>query len=273
MKKAFIGVSALFLIFLITSAYINGPAKRGHDKTGSPVSSGKCLDCHSGGQYSPSLSIKMLDGDMEVNSYEPGKTYTLKYQLFNTGSPAAFGFQTTVLDPSNQFAGSFGTVPSGFQQTTLKEVKYVEHSSPRPLSSFQIDWTAPAESNETITIYAGSVAVNGNNNTGGDGGDVDALVLQPATSSVVEGYDEDSEIFQLIKNPVDGELPVRIESGAASIRFTIIGSDGRKIAQWLEKNPEAGMTFTFDLSNLEHGLYFLIGEKPGSRQATRFIRH
>ena len=57
----------------------------------------------------------MFDGANQVDSYDPGKMYTLRYETTTTGNPSVFGFQTVVLNSSNENAGSFDNVPTGFQ--------------------------------------------------------------------------------------------------------------------------------------------------------------
>ena len=43
------------------------------DRTSSPLGVGSCGSCHSGGNYSPVISVELLDNNTVVNKYSPGK--------------------------------------------------------------------------------------------------------------------------------------------------------------------------------------------------------
>ena len=97
--------SILYLTFLgctswlLFSSVSGGRAAGGQDKTGSPVSSGTCSGCHSGGSFGASVAATLKDvGGNVVTSYVPGDTYTLEIQVSNsTGSPAGYGAQAVAL--------------------------------------------------------------------------------------------------------------------------------------------------------------------------------
>ena len=268
-KNILIILFAFISIGLITTAFQNGPANRGHDKTGSPVSSGSCFNCHSENNFSPSLMVGMFDSENEVNKYEPGKTYQLRYQLLNQGSPAVFGFQTVALNEENETVGTFSNIPDGFQEITLKEVNYVEHSSPRPLSTFEVDWTAPSNSTDEITIYSGGVAANGNSNNGGDGADMDVLVLTPNTSSSDNALVADADLFQIKGNLVQNEVELSWQNTYDAIQLYIYDFSGRIIYQ--ETLNSSSNQVRIPLQGLKEGLYLIRFDQKQKSLVKRFL--
>lgn len=271
-KNAFIILFSLVTLALLTSGFRNGPASRGQDKTGSPISSGSCMDCHSSGNYSPSLIVGMYDGDTEINAYEPGKTYTLRYQNINTGSPAVFGFQTVALTEGNKSAGTFGNIPDGFKVTSLDDVDYVEHASPRSLSSFEVEWTAPEEADEVITIYTGSVAANGNGNTGSDGGATDQLALEPNTSNTFDQQLANGvKLFELNATLVNHQLTLQSNVTNASMTFIIYNTNGQVISKSYML-PAAEKSIRIPVGDLAEGMYFIQCVSKGKNQTERFLK-
>jgi hypothetical protein len=273
-KNVLVILFSLSVIALLSTGFRNGPANRGEDKTGSPLSSGTCLNCHSSGSYSPSLLVGLYDGDMEVTSYEPGKMYTLKYQLLNSGSPASFGFQTVALTAGNKSAGAFSNIPNGFRLINLDDANYVEHSSPRSLNTFEVNWTAPEDSNESITIYSGGVATNGNSSTGGDGASMDELVLEPNTSPVfgAERLENGLSLFDLRFTLVQDYLALETIQTGQSFAFFILDSGGN-LLRTVPAQPIGPEGLRLDLANLPAGLYFIQGVTSGKRHTERFVKN
>lgn len=182
---AFIGLSALFQNFNahkpsvhispMFTPKVNGPANMGvGDRTGSPVGGGQaCMECHSGGSYSPTLAITVKDGDnMIVDSYLPGETYTLEYTVSaGVGSPAGYGLQSLLLSAAagNAEAGNVNSVSSSNTQISEDEGhQYIEHLGTSTSGIFTAEWTAPAIGFGVINIYGRGLAVNGTGNTSGD---------------------------------------------------------------------------------------------------------
>ena len=271
MKKMIVLTFSLSLLTLLSLSFMSGPANRGHDKTGSPLSNGTCMNCHSSGSYSPNLTVKVLDGENEVNSFNPGQSYTLRYHLLNTGSPLAFGFQTVILDENNESAGIFGEIPNGFQLIDLGGVTYLEHSQPAPLSSFEVEWTAPEDVDNPLTIYAGSVAANSNNNTGGDGADTSSLVLSPNTSAVNLFAKGHSNMFSIEENPIRDDLKLSLQPEIHQAEL-IIFSQNQHIYRESLVSRHGGEIKSINLSNLPQGIYFIsIADKTG-KQSEKFIK-
>lgn len=160
--------------------FSGGPGNGGlGDRTGSPVSSGTCAACHSGGSFGASVSIQLFDGANPITSYTPGTNYTVVYTV--TGSSSAYGFQGGALIASNNNgAGAFSLPSSGTQLATIAGRPYIEHIGASPTGVFQSTWTAPAANSGTVNFYGIGLAVNSNGGTSGD------QVSTPVSISITE---------------------------------------------------------------------------------------
>jgi hypothetical protein len=271
LKSTFVVLIALSVTALITSAFFNGPANRGHDKTGSPLSNGTCLDCHSNINFSPNLMVGLYDGETQVDKYDPGKEYTLRYELMNSGSPAGFGFQTVALNSNDESAGSFSDLPDGFRMIELNNATYVEHESPRPVNSFEVKWTAPQEGGETITVYTGSVAINGNSSPSGDGADTNELILEPNTSGLIADKDFSEDSFSLKSNLVTNTLDLDFSESNPVGKLSIIDNYGRL---WMSESIRGimGDYYEVPVASLAPGFYFIRYENEGKGSTLRFYK-
>ena len=149
------------------------------DRTSSPLGVGSCGSCHSGGNYSPVISVELLDNNTVVSKYSPGKLYQVKVSIAAGNNPRGYGFQLVSLSGNNNIqGGNFGNAPAGFNKISLDNRVYVEHSSTRSSGSFVIPWTAPAVGTGSVRFYSAGVAVNG---SGGSGGDSHVQAALPVT--------------------------------------------------------------------------------------------
>ncbi|NJM80914.1 MAG: hypothetical protein HC854_17215 [Flavobacterium sp.] len=140
------------------------------DRTGGPVAIGTCTNCHSGGSYSPSISLNITDnGGNPITDYIPGQEYNLSFQITNTnGTPGGYGMQATALLANNAAAGTFSTPSSNAQIIPLSGRSYFEHNMRSATPTFTSKWTAPSSGSGAITFYFVGNAVNGNGGTSGD---------------------------------------------------------------------------------------------------------
>jgi hypothetical protein len=176
------------LAWFVLSSRSGGLAAAGNqDRSGSPVSSGQCSNCHSGGSFNAQASITVRDGGGNaVTSYIPGNSYTIELVISGSGANG-YGSQLSVLDASNNNAGTFGSaITSNTQVSTLFGRSLLEHSGISASGVFQANWTAPSAGTGTITLYANGIAVNGNGGTSGDQGtSVVNLSLSEAVSTTI----------------------------------------------------------------------------------------
>lgn len=148
--------------------FSGGPGAGGlGDRTGSPISSGSCSQCHAGGAFSPAISIQVLNGSTPVTNYVPGTTYTVRYTV--TGGAPRYGFQGVALRTNNTAGGTFNSPGANTQVVSIGGIPYVEHTSAVATTGiFTSQWTAPAAGSGSIIFYGRGLASNSNGSTSGD---------------------------------------------------------------------------------------------------------
>lgn len=130
-------------------------------RTGAP-GEGNCTSCHSGSTMSAEgVAFFSVGGGP---GYMPGATYPIS---FSTVGGANNGFELTILDASNNAAGTFSAgannnvVASGGRS-------YVRHNNSEGEGSWTFDWTAPLTDVGELTAY---YVLNKANNNGANTGD------------------------------------------------------------------------------------------------------
>jgi hypothetical protein len=174
MKLRFIYVLffALFALVVLQSRSGGAAAVLNQDRTGSPLSSGTCAACHSGGVFGTAISITVKNtGGTAVTSYIPGVTYSVEFNV-TSGTGFTYAMQGVALNTANTQAGSFGIPTStNTQVTTLNGRQYLEHSSPATGSgnfTFIAPWVAPVTGTGSVNFYGIGLTANGNGGTSGD---------------------------------------------------------------------------------------------------------
>ncbi len=256
MKKILINSLIMIFVIILGFSFKSGVAKKGHDKTGSPLSNGKCFNCHKAGKFGVSLEMKMFEDSTEVENYEPGHRYKLKFHIKHTGNPSKYGFQLTALNQDNKSAGKFENIPSGFALRKLKGVDYIDHTSPRSLEFLNVDWVAPDSNLGDVTVYFGGIAANGNEGTSGDGGAVNSFKIAEGASSSkdIEALSS-GDLFVLNGNPAFGVI-ILDNLKYSDFTYRIISRDGRIIRKSKFENQKSN-TAIINISNLNNGLYFI----------------
>lgn len=242
MRNRYIVVSfcTIFGAFLWMSSTGGVANVQGADLTGSPLGDGFCSGCHSGGNFSPSISAELLDAGVAVSQYQPGKSYTLRIRVNASGSPARYGFQAVALSGAdNVKAGSFGTAPTGFRKTNLQDREYVEHSSPRSANTLEIQWTAPASSGESVRFYVSGIAANNNGSSSGDGSArlSQPLQINPMVTSTREPF-TNKIALKILGNPIENNLNISLQiPETGQYRFALLGIEGKTYwqkSEWLQ---------------------------------------
>lgn len=141
------------------------------DKTGSPLSSNTCSQCHSGGSFSSTINVVVVDNSSnQVTSYIPGESYTIEYTVSNgSGAPLGYAMQSVLLLGGNAQAGDItsATTPNT-QIVTFNNREYVDHQQLNSTGVFKVNWTAPTSGSGNVSIYATGLVANGNGGTSGD---------------------------------------------------------------------------------------------------------
>lgn len=271
---------ALFVAFSAAALFWNSAggaaASQNADRTGSPLSTSTCgaTACHSNGSFNPSLNVQLLDGEMGVTAYEPGKTYTLRVAITGADAASGFGFQSVLLHgDDNLNAGTFGDAPTGMQVTPLNDRMYAEHSMRNTSSVFTIDWTAPASGVGDIRIYAAGNAANGNGSNSGDNGvSLSApVVLNEAGTSNTQDYLLSFDAIQISPNPTrDGATLMLDNSRPGRYTLNLYNATGQNLYRQQLNLVQGTQSHWVDLSEQPNGIYFL-QLSDGQQQLTRKI--
>jgi hypothetical protein len=137
-------------------------------KTGAP-NEASCTDCHSGSVLNGATEnlLLIMSGMSQVTKYVPGTTYTVTLAM--ASNPTKKGFQATVLDGSNNMAGSFiAGITTSINGSSRKYANHKSISNTSASPAWQWQWTAPSTDVGEVTFY---VATNKANNNGKDSGD------------------------------------------------------------------------------------------------------
>ena len=245
---------------IIFSSDSNGPGfSQGTDRTGSPLGDSYCADCHSSGRYNTSLQIEMLDGTTPVTSYTPNKKYTLQVKvLAGSGTPAGYGYQTTVLQAgTNAQAGTLGPATTGQRVITLGGRQYAEHTRVSVSNVFQMSWTAPTSGTGTVNVYAAGLAANGSGSSG-DGAAKNTLALKETTATALA----DARILpvevKLYPNPVIESALLEINGALKTNRLWVelIDAQGRKVQTQQVQYGGQNAQIKLDFQDLPHGNYW-----------------
>ena len=128
-----------------------------------------------------------------VVNFIAGETYMISVDINpSSGSPAAYGFQLTLLDGMNKTIGTFSTPSVGTGLVNLSNQVIWEHTTPSLSNGFTVLWDAPAVET-TVSIYAVGNAVNDKCNTRGDSPSASAFfsadITYPAEGRFVNSFE------------------------------------------------------------------------------------
>lgn len=255
-----------FILSAVTILFMNasgGPAAvQGADRTMSPLSNNSsCATCHDSQAFSPTVSLQILDGEVAVTAYEPGKTYTMQVAVNGAPSAGGFGFQAVALyGEGNLNAGAFGDAPAGMQVTPLNNRMYAEHSMRSNSNTFSINWTAPASGTGDVRFYAGGNATNANNNVTGDQGASLAtpVVLSEALTSNTDDQRLAFKAISIAPNPVlNGTMLTLDTDDPGWYTLSIFNAVGKRLQQQRLEIVGGKQSQWIDLRQQPAGIYFL----------------
>ena len=201
MKKQYI-ILPLFLVSLLGISLQNTPeiqilkfSKTVRHNSGSPNAKtgapgeGNCTACHVGAVQDGNTENQfiLMNSSGAVTNYVPGETYQISLSL--ASNPVKKGFQATVLDATNSFAGTFTPAIGGVNFTNAGGRFYANHTaastngSTFPLWNWQ--WTAPSSDVGPVTFYVATNVANNNAQSTGD-----AIYLSNYTIDGTVGIEE-----------------------------------------------------------------------------------
>lgn len=228
MKHSFLSAfSALAFIvgaFLLMASSSGVAHQQNTDRTGAPGSDNTCQQCHNQGNFSPQVNaFLVVDGDVEVEQYLPGETYTLVVEVTSAGNPAGYGVHGTVVFEDGSNAGELIDQDDN-DCIWLDEVDGRHIFEQNALCSsgfFEVEWVAPPAGNGPVFVYVSCIAANGNSAASGDvyvGGEFD--FGEDMTTSVVGQKGDGFKVSSL------GQGQVELQSNEP-VRCAILSLDGR----------------------------------------------
>ena len=247
-------------------------AAQGQDRTGSPLSNGTCLSCHStqGSLTNTRTAVLVKNSSNEsVNSYLPGEELTIEVTVSAGNSPAGYGSQLTVLDASNKMAGDLVSASSlNTQISTVNDVKYLEHDGISSTGIFTAAYTAPIEGTGTVTLYGIGLAANRSDDSEGDN------VSSPVTLSLTEDQEtgleerEFSAKLSAYPNPSNGIYTIDLGSQYSNISTKLCNASGEVIFTTSYQNIKE-IQMDIDQSA---GIYFLVIETENKTGSIRLVK-
>lgn len=141
--------------------------------TGAPGDQGTCAKagCHTGAGNPNNNSANILQFNFNNNNptYVPGSTYNITVTNTGTNGPnTRWGFQATVLNTSNLFAGTLvQTDVNNTSIATFNNRTYIGHKNANnSVNSWTFQWTAPANNIGDVIFYVASNSANGIGSSG-----------------------------------------------------------------------------------------------------------
>jgi HYR domain/SprB repeat len=186
MKKKLNAVYSFFAILLLAYFQLSNSGNPNNGHTGAPPTFNTCSNsaggCHSGPAGLGTVSIDGLP-----STVMPGNVYPITVTIERSSTTRQLGgFQLVAQQSNNNNAGVLDNPgPSSTVQFTGSKY-YFEHSPAATFNgdiiTYTADWTAPASSNGTITMYACANLADNNGGTGGD-----CIVTATATTMLQGG--------------------------------------------------------------------------------------
>lgn len=191
-------------------------------KTGAPGES-NCTDCHTGSTQSSAGTVTFDFSDTGLQ-YVPGQTYTMDL----AGAGIKNGFQLTVLDASDNAAGTF-TAGTNSATTTAGGREYIHHTTSSGVSAWQFDWNAPATDMGNLTVY---FAYNRSNDNGATSSDVIYLgqeMLTVNASASITNHQKLDQAYEVFVNE-SGQLNLKYQTlDYAKVMLNVMDMSGKLV--------------------------------------------
>ena len=278
---------SLLFIFLVLPGNKNGRASQaGKGNTGAPGdqtlngSPYTCMDCHDDGNFNPFVSIHVVDSsNTAVSQYMPGQHYIARVTINTSGAtPAGYGFQMIALrDNGNTDLDGFTDVnPNNYKLATISNGRtYAEHPTVSASDTFNVRWTAPPAGTGSVTFYAAGNAVNGNNNSDGDGANTTSLHLfeQVTLSTSPEQSNLSGLHLQVSPNPVPADAALAFDV-SVSAEYALRAYDLSGNLVWQENRllPAGRSTGLLETNEWPAGTYYVCLSGTHSRQTVKILK-
>jgi hypothetical protein len=217
------------------------------------------VGCHN------SFDLNSGDGSLSIDNipsqYNPEQLYTLTVTIQDPGQER-WGFEITVLDSSNNMAGSLSVADStNTQLSSSSGRQYIKHTTAGTFDgttdgpvSWSFNWLAPEPGTGTITFYAAGNAANS-----GTSNKQDYIYTTSASSDEAGGGTGNQRPTCTISSPSSGEKV----SGTVTISGTSSDSDGTvesveiriDSGSWNEVTGTTSWSYELDTTDLTNGAH------------------
>lgn len=252
--KRMLAFSLVAVMAGLSLNYASGPGNTGGASyVNSPFSSGSCSNtgCHSGGNFSPSVSVQLLSGTTPVTTYASNTNYTVRITISasNTTSSTRYGFQAVSVQTGSPYTGvnNWGTLPSNTQTYTTGGRTHVEHSTRLNTNVINIPWTSPNTSTGSITFYVAGNVVNSNSSQSGDSPAFGSLTVTPPCNTPTMST---SVTNVTCKGGNDGAIMLTSTGGTAPVTYAWTG-------------PNNYSSTSQNISGLQAGTYKVVATAAG----------
>jgi hypothetical protein len=252
------GLALMAVLFLNNST--GAGLNQNTDRTGSPLSPGYCNACHSNNAFSPSLAVRLIDGNGQtVTSYTPGASYQLEVVVNTQTAAQRYGFQAVALSgTANANAGAFATA-TGIRVVNIAQRQYAEQQNKSASNTFRAPWTAPASGSGPVRFYAAGVAANNNGTSNGDGAaNLGSPLVIPELTSSISDVEALPIALAAFPNPAQDQVTVRIDGAAGFVADVLLFDASGRLVQRENRPILPGRTeWNIDLANLSSGQYWI----------------
>lgn len=228
--RFFYSVVLLFSAIIFMAHSVGPGLIQNADRTGSPVATGTCNNCHFGGNFGPQPEITLLQNGVATTEYIPGETYTVRLMINTQNDPTAYGFQMTALDNNNDGTGTFQNEPAGTRLINVANRRYFEHTMRASSNTVEVEWVAPAAGSGDANFYAGGLAVNGNGSTSGDIANTAALTISENEGSATSNTAISRQV-KIFPNPVSDKLFIELPEQLSIQNIQVVNMLGQAVIE------------------------------------------
>lgn len=243
MKKNYFFKLFLLFIPLISFILMSNSSGVSGAYSGSPGDSGNtCSVCHSGGNFSASVSIST---NIPATGYEPNTNYDITV-LLNESGASRHGFALTAeKDVDNSKAGTF--TPTSTTRLVNGGAN-ITQSDADSGNTWTFTWTSPSTNEGTVSFYVSGNAANGNGSTSGD------QIVTSSLSAPSLGISEARLLdFKMGPNPSSDLVNIQLPSGLSEATAGVYDYTGRLV----NSKSLKPLDNQIDVRNLSAGIYII----------------
>lgn len=235
-------------------------------KTGAPGEN-NCTQCHAGSTQ-PAAGTVTYTFSGANNEYAPGQSYTIDLSAGGVKN----GFQMTILDASDNAAGTF-TAGTNTATATAGGREYIHHTASSGVTDFSFTWNAPATDMGDLTVY---YAYNRSNNNGASSSDVIYLgqeTISISSSASITKHEQLDQAFKVIPDMTSQQINVTYQTlEHASIELFVSDITGKLLMKQSVGNQNPGIyNETIELDRIPNSGIYLVSIFINNQVLTRKI--